>query len=94
MNEYEIVHIVITSTMTAFFCTIFIVIHSHVWTRGGYEGKDHTLELHEVDKFVTHILAEASFVSLFVICMLEPLVVKHMRFIYTTETKVMFTLAF
>jgi hypothetical protein len=80
--------------MTAFFCTIFIVIHSHIWTRKGYAGINDILELHEVDKFIAHVLAEASFVALFVICMLEPLVYKYMNFNVTLGTKAMFSMTF
>lgn len=71
MTEFEYWHLGITIGMTAAFCIIFIIIHSHVWTRGGYEGVNKQLEDHEVDKFIAHVLSESSFIALFLIAMLE-----------------------
>lgn len=52
---------------------IFIVIFSHVWTRKGYEGSNNTLELHEVDKFITHIISAGSFLTLDSLSIWEPI---------------------
>ncbi len=90
MLEYEYYLLCITITLGLFFKVIFIIIHSHVWTRGGYAGLNQKLEPHEVDKFISHILAEGSFLVLFYISMLEPLTVKYTNFHYTYETKFIF----
>lgn len=94
MSEYEYWHIGITIYLGIFFKVIFTVIHSHVWTRGGYAGLNQKLEPHEVDKFISHVLAEGSFLVLLYISMLEPLTVKYTNFHYTYETKLIFASTF
>ncbi len=94
MNRYEYWLMSITIVLGIFFKTMFIIIHSHVWTRGGYAGLNDKLEPHEVDKFISHIIAESSFLVLFYISMLEPLTVKYTNFHYTHETKLIFASTF
>lgn len=94
MIEYEYWHLVITLYLGVFFKVIFVIIHSHVWTRGGYAGLNQKLEPHEVDKFISHVLAEGSFLVLLYISMLEPLTVKYTNFHYTYETKLIFASTF
>lgn len=90
MIEYEYWHLILTIYIGLFFKVIFVIIHSHVWTRGGYAGLNQKLEPHEVDKFISHVIAEGSFLVLYYISMLEPLTVKYTNFHYTYETKLIF----
>ncbi len=90
MNEYEYYLIGLTVYIGLFLKVVFVIIHSHVWTRGGYAGLNLKLEPHEVDKFISHVLAEASFLVLFYISMLEPLTAKYTNFHYGNETKWIF----
>jgi len=94
MNEYEYWHLAITIEMTLFFKVIFIIIHSHVWTRDGYAGLNHKLEDHEVDKFIAHVISESALIAFFLMGMLEPLILKYSQFRYTSETKIILGGAF
>lgn len=94
MNEYEYWHLGITISLNMIFIIIFIVMHSHVWTREGYAGLNLKLEDHEVDKFVAHVISEVSLISFILISMLEPLIMKYTGFRYTAETKIILGAAF
>lgn len=86
--EYWLLGIAIGFTVVAI--TIFVVIHSHVWTKNGYAGLNLKLEDHEVDKFISHVLSEGSFIALVLFCLLDPLLVYNLRYSYSIETKVIF----
>lgn len=87
MSEFEYWYIGFVASSTALFATVFIVLHSHVWIRNGYAGKNKILELPEVDRFVAHVISEASLVMLWLITTVEPLVFLHMNFTYPKESK-------
>lgn len=94
MSEYEYWHIGITISWNIILVIVFVVMHSHVWTREGYEGINEKLEDHEVDKFVAHVISEVSLISFILLSMLEPLIMKHLAFRYTAETKIILGVAF
>lgn len=80
MTVFEIAYTSIVILFVAFMSTIFIIVHSHVWVRGGYAGKNGILELPEVDRFIAHIITEASLVSTVLIIGLSPLVKSHLNY--------------
>lgn len=90
MTEFEYWVMGVCISMTIMLVVIFCIIHSHVWTKNGYAGLNGKLEDHEVDKFINHVLSEASLVILFVFCMLDPLLVFHLHYQYSVETKIIF----
>ena len=94
MQEYDYWHLGITIGVTAIFVGILFFLHTSVWVKGGYMGMNRILELHEVDKLIAHVLAEGSFIAVFVICMLEPLVAKYQKFNIPDTTKLVFGLTF
>lgn len=94
MTEFEYWILGIAIGFAVSFMAIFIIIHSHVWTKNGYSGLNGKLEDHEVDKFINHVLSEGSFVALFLFCILDPLLVYNFNFAYGTETKVVFGVSF
>jgi hypothetical protein len=76
MTSQEITYLIFNNGRWAIELIVFVVIFSHVWTRKGYEGLDDRLELHEVDKFYTHIISAASFLTLDAMAIWEP-IIKH-----------------
>jgi len=83
--DYWYVGFIISTTML--FSIIFIVLHTHVWVRNGYAGKNKILEPHEVDKLVAHIIAEACLVMLWLVVVIEPLVYLHYRWTFSWDSK-------
>lgn len=80
MTPFEIVYVGVIVAFVAFLSTMFIIVHSHVWVRGGYAGKNQILELPEVDRFIAHIVTEASLISTVLIVGLSPLVKSHLNY--------------
>lgn len=71
--DKEIAYLIFHITRWVIALVIFIVIFSHVWTRKGYEGHDGILDLKEVDKFFTHIISAASYLTLDALSIWEPI---------------------
>lgn len=90
MDEFEYWLLGIAISFTLILIVIFCIIHSHVWTKNGYAGLNLKLEDHEVDKFISHVLSEGSFVALVLFCLLDPLLVYNLNYKYSIETKVLF----
>lgn len=73
MTDKEVVYLVFHGLRWIISLVIFIIIFSHVWTRKGYEGADGILDLPEVDKFITHVVSAASYLTLDAMAIWEPI---------------------
>lgn len=76
------------------FILAFVRIHTTPTIQRGYAGTDQTLDDSEVDKFISHVLAECSLICLFTICLLEPMLFKHLNYKYDDTTKLIFGATF
>jgi hypothetical protein len=94
MTEFEYWYVSLVIASTAFFCTVFVSLHTHVWVRKGYEGLDEKLDLMEIDRFVAHVMSEVCLVFYYIVVMIEPLVKVHFNFVFPTDSKAGFVLGF
>lgn len=94
MTEFEYWYVAMVIVSTAFFCTVFVSLHTHVWVRKGYEGLDEKLELTEIDRFVAHVISEVCLIFYYIVVMTEPMIKMHFDFLFPADSKIGFIAGF
>lgn len=72
----------------------FVRLHTTPKIMDGYAGEDRILNDQEIDKLVSHLLAESSLIILSTMTFLEPMLYKYLNYKYEDTTKLIFGATF